>query len=74
MNKIEDLENHFSEQSRHNYGYFECPKCNKEWGWPNYNDPPFDMDVRVRCSCSAVLSVSGEWFSTYDLSVDLVDE
>lgn len=70
MKKIED---YFAEGDTW-YGSFECPKCNKDWGSCNDGDPPANIVEFVRCTCGAVLKVSGEWVSEYRLDADLIED
>lgn len=71
--KIEDIEDHFSEGDD-TYGTFDCPKCETTWGHSRYCDPPSDMFEQVKCTCGAILDVSGEWCSSYSIEAELVSE
>lgn len=73
MNEIVDIQDHYTEGDNW-YGAFECPNCNTDWGASNDGDPPATVVEYVRCTCNAVLKVSGEWVSNYCLEADLVEE
>lgn len=73
MNKIDGIENYFC-QGDDTYGTFDCPKCDTTWGYSRHLDPPSDMVEEVRCTCNAILQVSGEWASRYWIDAELVDE
>ncbi len=73
MSDIDDIEGHYTEKNSW-YGSFDCPNCNTEWGAANHGDPPADIVETVKCTCGAILRVSGEWVSYYSLEAELVED
>lgn len=73
MNDIEDIQNNYNAWDTW-YGSFECPQCKTDWGASHDGDPPENVVELVRCTCGAILKVSGEWVSNYSLDADLVEE
>lgn len=67
---VEPIENYFSKDNS-DFGSFFCPNCEDEWGPSNDGDPPCNSVDKVKCTCGAILRVSGEWDSRYSLEADM---
>lgn len=73
MSVIDSIEDNYTENDNW-FGTFECPNCNQDWGPSNQGDPPADVVELVKCTCGAILRVSGEWVSNYTIDAEIMDD
>lgn len=73
MNTIDNIDDQFSRDNNW-FGSFDCPNCNQVWGPSHQGDPPETETIDVKCECGAILRVSGEWVSHYEIDVEQLDD
>ena len=72
MTDIEDIRDYYRVNDS-TYAVFTCPNCENDWGPSRDADPPQDENSLVKCTCGAILEVSGAWISVYSIEAELHD-